>query len=66
MHKSLEKNLNFIVIESLKIIGFTSFEYLTILNVNKNCEKLYAIATGPKRSLSLIEVDLQNYEVKNN
>lgn len=64
LHKSLTTDSNFVTIKSLKNSGFTSFTFLTILKLNDNSEKLYTVASGPKRSLSLIEVDLQNYNVK--
>lgn len=63
LHKSLSKNSKFTSIESLKNAGFTNFAFLSIAQNKNGNEKLYTIASGPKRSLSLVEVDLQSYSV---
>uniref|UniRef100_A0A915EDS9 Uncharacterized protein n=1 Tax=Ditylenchus dipsaci TaxID=166011 RepID=A0A915EDS9_9BILA len=44
--------------ESVRQAGFTVFSFLTVSH-----NKLFSIATGPKHSLSLIEVDLETFEV---
>lgn len=60
LHKSRVAGGSFQAIESANSAGFTVFSCLIITND----ALLYAIASGPKRSASVVRVDMQQMEVK--
>lgn len=62
LHKSRADGSNFQAIQSANSAGFTVFACLIITND----DLLYAIASGSKRSASVIRVDMKQMEVNEN